>query len=261
MAKVSDRHIKQLRPYLIGEDARPNGEWDMYCPLHSDGKRSASLNVLTGQWYCFAGCGGGNIIDLIRARSRWVSPGVAATNGHSPRRNGATGETPAENISMAKIEGWHSALLSEETALDDLVTKRGIHTKTIMDFKIGYDLDQHIYTIPIFGPEGPTGGEIWNVRRYNMYPAEGKRKIWSVAGMRATELYPIWLLENLEDVEILGGEWDTLLTIQNGYGAITRTGAEDVWRNEWNEHFKGKRVYLGHDKDAKGYQANRKVGR
>lgn len=260
MARVSERHLRVLRPYLIGETARENGEWDLYCPLHEDGKRSASLNILTGQWYCFAGCGGGNIIDLIRAKSRWVPPSIASTNGHGHRANGRGG-APAENITMAKIEGWHSALLSESSALDDIVTKRGLNTKTLIDFKIGYDLDRRVYTIPIFGPGGPASGEVWNVRRYNMYPAEGKRKIWSVGGMRATELYPIWLLDDYDDVEILGGEWDTLLTIQNGYNAITRTGAEDVWRNEWNEHFKGKLVFLGHDKDAKGDQGNLKVGR
>lgn len=232
----------------------------MFCPFHEGAVtghvRSASLNVLSGQWYCFAGCNGGNVIDLIRQKSRWVSPGVAFTNGGG-RASSPVG-TPAENITLGMIEGWHSALLSNESALDDIVTKRGIYTKTLQNFKIGYDVDKRVYTIPIFGPDGK---EIWNVRRYNMYPPDDRRKIWSVKGMRSTELYPIWLLDDWEDVIVAGGEWDTLITIQNGYGTITRTGAEDVWRHEWNPRFKGKRVYLGHDADDKGLIANRKVGR
>lgn len=261
---VSDRHIRQLKPYLIGESPRENGEWDMFCPLHEGDvaghTRSASLNVLSGQWFCFGGCGGGSALDLIRLRSRWVAPSVngASTNGAGRRH---PTESPAENINMSMIEGWHSALMSDESALDDIISKRGIHTKTIVDFKIGYDLDRRVYTIPVFGLGGPESGEIWNVRRYNLYPPQGKRKIWSIAGMRTTELYPIWLLEKWDDVQIGEGEWDALITIQNGYGAITRTAAADTWRHEWNEYFQGKGIYLGHDKDAKGAIANRKVGR
>lgn len=254
MARVSDRHIRQLQPYLLGEKAKTNGEWDMYCPLHEDEKRSASLNILSGEWFCFAGCGGGNVIDLIRSRSRWVEPGVAGLNGHGGSRRST--EAPEEIITLGKIEGWHSALLSDEAVLDDLITTKGIHTKTIVERKVGYDRDWKAYTIPIFGDDG----EIWNVRRYNMYPGEGRRKIWHVKGMRATELYPIDQLD-ADEIVIGEGEWDMLLTIQNGYAAITRTGDATVWKPEWSELFAGKRVYLANDADHKGLSANRKIGR
>jgi hypothetical protein len=260
MPKVSERHLRQLRPYLIGEQPRPNGEIDMYCPLHEDTKRSASLNVLTGQWYCFAGCGGGGIIDLMRAQGRWVSPDAAAVNGNGGvRRSSDDGERM--ELNMAMIEGWHSSLLSDESALDDLVTKRGITSKTVIDFKLGYDRGRRVYTIPVFGEGGPSSGEIWNVRFYNMYPPEGKRKIWSAKGWRVCELYPIWLLPEWEEVIVDEGEWDTLLNIQNGYGCVTRTASASTWRIEWGQHFKGKRIYVGHDCDTEGENADRKVGR
>jgi hypothetical protein len=252
MPKVSDRHIKVLRPWLEGPGARPNGEWDMHCPLHEDNRRSASLNVLTGEYHCFS-CGfGGGVIDIIRVKSKWVEPGKASNNGsgYSQRHQ------QQEIVTHAMIEGWHSFLLSDDTTLDDLVTKRGIHTKTVADFKIGYDQDKRVYTIPVFGPDG----EIWNVRRYNMYAPDDRRKIWSVAGMRSTELFPISQLE-YDRIVIGEGEWDIIVTIQNGFPAITRTGAADVWKGEWNELFKDKLVYLAHDADEKGQLANRKVAR
>lgn len=254
MPRVSDRHINALRPWLEGPRASDNGEWGCHCPLHEDVKRSGSLNILTGEYHCFScgvGCG---IIDLIRVKSRWVDPGTASTNGSGHRRRAP--QAAEEVITMAKIEGWHSHLLSDESSLDDLITTRGIHTKTIADYKIGYDRDKRVYTIPVFGPNG----EIWNVRRFNMYAPEDRRKIWSVAGMRSTELYPVSQLA-YDRIVIGEGEWDILLTIQNGFAAITRTGAADVWKGEWSALFKGKTVYLSHDADDKGQLANRKVAR
>lgn len=35
------------------------------CPFHEDKSPSLSLNYDKKLWYCFAGCGGGNIIDFV----------------------------------------------------------------------------------------------------------------------------------------------------------------------------------------------------
>lgn len=250
---VSNRQIRALRPYLLGEAPKENGEWDMYCPLHEDSTRSASLNVHSGQWYCFAGCGGGNLTTLIRDKSRWVSPGVASTNGSPGRRST---ENPEEIITEAKIRAWNAVLLSDEVMLDEIVSTRGIMTKTVEQFEIGWDRDKRVFTIPVRGPEG----EIWNVRRYDPYAPPDRRKIWSVKGMRPAELYPVSQLEN-DRIVIGEGEWDILATIQNGYPAITRTASAQTWKSEWSGQFKDKVVYLAHDCDATGQAANRKVAR
>jgi hypothetical protein len=240
----------------MGDVPKSNGEWDMYCPLHEDVKRSASLNVLSGEWYCFAGCGGGGVMDLIRSRSRWVEPGVAnsngSSNGHSSR---PAGEAAEEVITEGKIKGWNAALLDDEAIMDYLVTERGIHTKTITEFEIGWDSARRVYTIPIRGHDG----EIWNVRRYAPH-STGRTKIWSVKGMRVTELYPVNQLD-AERIIIAEGEWDTLLTIQHGYAAITRTSGASTWEARWNEHFKDKIVYIAQDCDKEGQTANRRIAR
>src|SRR5215831_10608393 len=249
---VANRHIRALRPYLIGERPRGNGEWDMYCPLHEDSKRSASLNVQTGEWYCFAGCGGGNVTQLMTRKSEWVT----ASAHHNSGSNGARPEQPAEVITEAKIAGWHSALMSNESVLDDLLTARGLYTDTVVRWQIGYDVDRRVYAIPVRGP----GDEIWNVRRYDLHARPDRRKIWSVKGMRVCELYPFAMLE--EERLVLGeGEWDILLTIQNGFPAITRTAGASTWQFRWNEHFKDKTLYLCKDADDEGQSANRKVAR
>jgi hypothetical protein len=259
MARVSDRHLRQLKPFLVGEQPKTNGEWDMHCPLHEDNKRSASLNILTGQWYCHAEGRGGGVLDLIRAKSHWVPFDVAATNGSSTRStNGASGApSEKEPLTMGMIEGWHAVMMRDDSALDDLVTARGVHTKTIIDRRIGYNVGGRHYTIPVFGPDR----EIWNVRRYDLYAKEGRRKIWSTSGWGSPpRLYPYDQLQH--DRLVIGeGEWDILLTIQNGYPAITKTAGATMWDYGWNELFKDKLVYIALDRDDDGQKGAKKIAR
>lgn len=35
------------------------------CPLHEDANASASVNILEQKWTCFAGCGYGDIYELV----------------------------------------------------------------------------------------------------------------------------------------------------------------------------------------------------
>lgn len=35
------------------------------CPLHSDKNPSFSMNIESGRWFCFSGCGGGNFLQLV----------------------------------------------------------------------------------------------------------------------------------------------------------------------------------------------------
>jgi len=249
---VTKRQIRELRPYLMGEEPRSNGEWDMHCPLHSDGTRSASLNVQLGDWYCFAGCGGGSVRDLIRLKPDWVPPDAVSSYTGATSRNGSN----PDGLSEARVSGWHSALMSDDDRIEYLSAERGINISTIENFELGWVKDRRLFTIPIRDAEGT----LVNVRYYNPTPAEGKRKIWGVTGHNAPRLYPYEALIS-DRIIIGGGEWDILVTIQNGYPAITRTAAENVWRGEWNELFRGKQVYLAHDADHTGRAANQKVMR
>lgn len=45
--------------------ARGKGRVKANCPLHEDKNASASLNLDTGKWVCYAGCGFGDVYDLI----------------------------------------------------------------------------------------------------------------------------------------------------------------------------------------------------
>src|SRR5215472_10395900 len=222
---ISPRHLRLLKPYLLGR-VRANGEWDI-----------------------FAEGIGGRVTDLIAQKGQWITPGRAASNGGSPRTPGAP-----ELITEGRIGGWHAALLDDETVCSYLV-ERGIHTKTMVDFEIGWDREKQAYTIPIRGPKG----EIWNVRRYTTRTT-ARTKIWSVTGMRVTELYPVSQLD-ADRIVICEGEWDTLATIQHGYAAITRTSGAKTWYPRWNQQFKDKLVFIAQDCDKEGQNGASKIAR
>jgi hypothetical protein len=252
MPAVRSAHLKALEPYFSGELPRDNGEIDIFCPLHEDTKRSASMNVKTGEWYCFAGCGGGEVSDLIRQKSDWVSPSTAASNGHGGRH-----QEPAETITNAMISGWASALQANvDDALDYMAGYRGLQPEILKRYDIGWDVDRSVYTIPVYDADD----DLVVLRRYNPRPKGDRRKMWGVRGMNSPHLFPLDQLSG-DPIIICGGEWDALTTIQAGFPTITRTAAERVWNNEWSKLFAGKKVYLCHDADSTGRQANRRVAR
>lgn len=253
--KVRKRHLELLAPYLVGEQPREDGEWDMYCPLHDDNNRSAQLNVQTGVWFCHANCGGGRVTELIAQRDNWVPP----RRGGGSRSNGnGNGAEPAEDITEAKVAGWVEALQANQERLEAFQDRRALNNETILEFEIGWDRTRKAYTIPVRGPDG----EFWNVRRYQLDPSDDRRKIWGVKGMNEVRLYPVQVLDSESDyIIICEGELDALVLNQAGYPAITRTGAAKVWQGSWNEHFADRVVYLCHDTDDAGRDGTRKVGR
>lgn len=243
--------VKLLRPYLVGERPRDDGEWDMHCPMHHDKKRSAQINFEKGVWFCHAEGVGGRIKELVSQIDDWVPPPNAALNG----AGGGNNSEPIEVISDAKIKGWCSAMLSNEVALDELVTVRGLTTKTISEYEIGWDQTRNCYTIPVRSKSG----DILNIRRYQIRPPGGRRKIWGIKGINKPQLYPVQVLQS-DEIIICEGELDALITNQNGFPAVTKTGAALAWDVNFNQSFKGKTVYLCHDADETGQKANRRIG-
>lgn len=249
--------FRALRPYLSGSPRQnpKNGdwEWDLHCPLHVDQKRSASLNITSGVWYCFANCGGGKVGELLEQRDEWVPP-----PGGSPATNGE-GESVVEQEplpSSAKIKVWQDNLLKNEGRLDLFQNKRGLTRDTIDQYKIGWSDEKRAFTIPIYDAEG----ELVTVRFYNMLRTG--TKMWHLKGRAGPFLYPIAALNQPGNlIVICEGELDALITNQAGFPAVSRAGSTKLWPPSWGPLFEGKQVYLCHDRDAIGEAENVKVGR
>lgn len=249
--KATSDQIEKLAPFVNGARPDERGEVEMYCPLHNDSKRSASLNPQKGVWFCHAGCGGGSIKRLIDSEDQWV-----AAEDRIHVRSSAVASRPRSiaRPTLEKVDHWHSRLRSSEDLMHELFEERGLRLQTVLKASIGHD-GRH-YKIPVFSPER----EIWNIRTYDMHPKDERRKIWSERGFGRARIYPAGVLERAQPgsaVILCEGEWDALLTLQTGYQAVTRTdGAGKPWHHEWDVGFAGLRVFLCHDRDDAGVMSD-----
>lgn len=180
----------------------------------------------------------------MAVRAQWIPYSPGSSGGYS-----APGA-----LSDAEVAGWHSALMSEETVLTEFMQRRGFGVEILQEYTVGYDQASGAFTIPIRN----AAHQLVNIRRYQLDPPDGRRKIWSVKGHGAPFLYPIDQLDS-DYVVVCEGEWDALATIQAGIPAITRTAAATTWDPKWSKLFSGKIIYLCHDRDNTGIVANKKV--
>lgn len=251
---ATEDQMAKLAPYLASEMDR-DGEIDMHCPLHGDVNRSARLNPIKGMWWC-AVCGGSSIRRLIDAEDTWVAPPVGRVS--RPPRLASPAPTSLPTPTLDDVRRWYINLQASDGHLKWLWQQRHINRDTVKRARIGWNDDRRVYTIPVFSPER----RLWNVRYYDMRPSNGRRKIWSHKGMGHPRLYPIGVLNRLRgpyDILFCEGEWDTLLALQLGFTAVTRTGSAKVWLDEWTPLFEGHNVYLCHDADFPGQEGNKRV--
>jgi hypothetical protein len=156
------QRYKALAPYVVGDSVRDNGDIDAHCPLHDDAKRSAVINFEDGVWWC-ARCDGGSIEELLSRRGDWLPPPSGAPRTRTVRRQATTPDgLPSED----KILEWQQALMSDSVLIDDLKATRGVWTKTLEVYEIGWDANESVYTLPVRDFDG----NLINVRRYQLRP-------------------------------------------------------------------------------------------
>jgi len=251
---ISVATLDTLQPYITDDSPNQQDELGMCCPLHDDKNRSASVNVVKGLWYCeFCDVGGAASVLARKVKGGDVFPPPTDAIRAGNKRS----STYVEELSQTKVDGWHSHLLADKENLGKLRKTKGLNLEIIKHFRIGWDshLLHPAYTIPVYDSKGV----LRDVRRYQI-DVTRNTKIWSISGHGGKKLYPIIGVEWHEEVIICEGEWDALLTIQHGFDAVTRTSTADAWLSDWNELFRDKIVYLIHDMDVKGQEANRKIG-
>lgn len=259
-----EAYAKVLRPWLYSEpDER--GEQDAWCPLHEDpatSQPSASINLQEDVWYCHAGCGGGQVGELV-----WRMAGGEAVADPEPRelaKKRAAAPLPSEG----SIHGWHDGLLSNRQRMDYLRDARGLTAETIRKYLIGWDRGEHRYVIPVY-----ERGQLVNVRRYAPEPRRpGTPKYLGWRGHSARRLYPYdaFMDDPSEPVIICAGEWDVLRLRQDGFNAVTTTTGDDgiagVVRglmdlDGGDDQFTGRTIAIWTDADQAGESARRELVR
>lgn len=235
--------LAKLGKYLVGAPSA-DGEWGMRCPMpdHPDNKRSASINFEKDIWYCQRCQKGGPLTKLL--------------DQIEDQDDLEAGRKPAlpKPLDPGDVRTYCKVLMSDIALIKRLQKRRGLSVQTLKDFDIGYDLVTRRFTIPVYDESGA----LVNIRKYDPDSTRGDKMI-SVFGHGHPSLYPVQQLKGKGPVVVCEGELDALTLIQNGFTAVTRTGAASVWLDQWSEYLFGREVYVCHDADAAGQAANAKV--
>lgn len=264
------------------------------CPFHADKGESFSVNLKSGQWKCFAGCGAGNVIgfhgklhglgDKEAYRDLCRIYQVASTNagnnggrGEGARRKEKrhSGEAASETIDVETLELFR---VIPPEVLEYLQEKRGWSGETIEKYRIGYNAELRFrpgnigaerITIPVYNE----AGELVNIRSYQPGAAENKLMSWSVGskkkgtwrGFGAGRLWPLQVIEEARStgrvLYLIEGEPDCLCGLSRGLFCVTGTFGADNWKDEWNALFKGLRVRIAYDNDEAGRKGMARVAR
>lgn len=154
----------------------------------------------------------------------------------------------------SRVSAWQDALWRDADRLHFLRTNRGLADAVILAARLGFDGER--YTIPIFD----LGGEPLFVKKY--LPGGSPKFTQEPAGTQAA-LYGHETLAPIEDgalVLVTAGELDCLLCRQHGYNAVSGTGGEKCWRDEWSALLARFELATVGDHDQDGVFMNRRAG-
>lgn len=231
------------------------------CPFHKGGNErnpSFSISLTTGRWICFAGCGSGNIRELLSRMglSQDLADGVQEWIPPQPE-GGEVNELPI-------------GLLGIFNRCPVLLLNLGFDESVMQQHYVGYDLRPSYSRItwPIFSSEGNLvgisgGTTIGGTPKYLFYTdrdLEDYIKINNYALHKGEWLWREDKAERNTDVFLAEGFKACLWLVQHGYNAVASMGAQITSAQiskllSWNPT----RIYLFLDGDDAGITSTRKM--
>ena len=177
-------------------------------------------------------------------------------------RSSKAPKTPKERsvveLSEARVNSFHNALMQDEERLSAILEARGLDQETAVNFRIGYESKSRRYILPVYDE----GSRLINLRKYRLNAGPDSQKMSNETGYGSPpRLYPVAELEDSEDIVICEGEWDALVCIENGVSAVTGTHGVDTWLPEWSPKFSDKNVTIIYDNDQAGRLGANRVKR
>lgn len=225
---------------------------NVLCPFHKDTNGSLSIDTEKGLWFCHSCDIGGSIFDFymkvfdVDFKSSLI---IIAKEFKIDIKEFNTVRNL--NNSLSRVDVCHKDLMSNiHESLKYVIEQRGLSLEIIKQYKIGYLKDKKRTAFPIFD----IYDNLLNIRQHSRHPGDREKgyKVIGVKGYNKVVLYPASAL-NQDEIFIFAGEFDCMLAQSLGIpGAITKTGPENQWNNEWNILFKDKKVAIVYDNDKAG---------
>lgn len=241
--------IRMVSSLTDGPDVK--GEVKFLCPFHGDTAPSASFNVDSKLFVCYA-CGAkGSAVDLLAKVSNQPRHVVVESLARELDVSGAAAVRPA------LVEEWTAGLKLNAGVQRELLAKKGLGLDAITRWRLGWDAKLQRLTIPI----RDRTGTVVNVRLYDLLKVhDPKNKMVNVKGHGGLRLFPLEALDQ-PAVILTEGELKMIGLQQRGFNAITATGGASGWMDKWNHDFAGKLVAICYDVDEPGVARARALAR
>lgn len=209
------------KPYKNGQEIL------IACPFHSpDRHPSCSVNLETGVWICYAGCGGGDWIEFIERVRK--DPEYAPLGAPT---------SPLEQL--------------KKPVLNSLL-ERGFSREILDKWDIGWDAKVKGMRLPVYSRTGGLEGLIWR------FPVGVEPKYrYQVGFERSKTLYGLWRLSTkIAQIVLVEGPLDAIWVQEAGIAALAILGSS---LSEQQAHIiqqlRPSRVLLCFDNDAAGKHA------
>lgn len=254
---LSQLNFQEIYSGIKNQTKGSDGWISSSCPFHADKNNSFAFNIQNGAWKCFAGCGQGSVFDYVMQ-----SQAIEFKHAMKYLAKKAGVKFPEKKkkepkISLKYIKNCYDAGRNNKEVVNFLENKRGLTSKIIEKYKIGWDDSRQRNTIPIRDIDG-------NVQNIRMYNKKAPAKIINLKvnghsfGSPA-RLFGIMDIKDAQEVIICEGEFDKLLLEQNGFIAVTSTHGCNSFLHEWILHLKDKDVVMLYDCDDAGKVAALKI--
>lgn len=194
------------------------------CPFHNDKTPSMSVNVGSGLWKCFAGCGGGDVITLICRLDN---------------------KSPAELLGGGRNQVFKKATLVKPVQDSAPDLKKGKIEKVYPYYDaFGRLAYQVVRLIP-------------KSFRQRHADADGNW-VWNMDGVERV-LYQLPQILKSETVVVCEGEKDADTITRLGWCGTTNVGGGGKWMDAYTESLAGKEVIVIGDNDEVGHEHVQKV--
>jgi len=225
----------------MGIDIKGENEYGYrcYCPFHSESDASFSVNATTGYWKCFAGCGNGSFIYLMK---RLGYPTEGFSLPYIPRK----GKPRPKPRPPESVVAFYARTPSPH------LLERGFDADIQQRFEIGWKADTRETIFPMRDYDG-------TLLAYVHSPGRGK--YYYKGDERGSALFGVQLIYGWEgDLILCEGTTDVLRIWQvGGVPAVATLGVTlSMGQVEWIKKI-GKPVTCLFDNDAAGNKGRRDI--
>lgn len=242
------------RRFIPGMASSPNANAECRAcspfPDVVDRHASFSVNVITGEWYCFKTGRGGDYVlfrAIMEAEEYDSASGLAIPNYSETERRLNIEFGVSRPVDIDWINGCRDLLYNDLALRQGFQRYKPWNADVMYQLNIGYSSEHDRFVFPICDRKG----RIVNCRMYR--PGCEPKMLWLEQGLSGNILWPHvgWRDKSVMLVE---GEPDALSLRSFGFPAVTGTmGASlPVPDGEW---FRDRIVYILMDSDDKGQEA------